>query len=92
MVFILLHAGETINLSLSFKMELGIGQFVCNRNENNFFSLLVTPVGPIAIKMFNCSHAQWNSNNAFLEITWKVIFISANIYWNADISSSVFWS
>ena len=32
--------------SLSFKREFVIGRFVCNRNETNFFSLLVTPDGP----------------------------------------------
>ena len=64
----------TINLSLSFKMEFWIGHFICNRNENNIFSLLVTPVGPIAIRMFDCSHAQPNSNNTFLEITY-LLFI-----------------
>ena len=66
--FILLHAGETINLSLSFKMEFRIGQFVCYRNEKNFFSLLGTPAGLIAIKMLNCSHTQPNNNGVSLEI------------------------
>ena len=69
MAFILLHAGETINLSLSFKMEFGIGQLVCNRNEKNFLSLLVTPAEPIAIKIFNCRHTQPNNDSASLEIT-----------------------
>ena len=32
--------------SLSSKMEFVIDRFVCNRNEKNFFSLSVTPVGP----------------------------------------------
>ena len=31
---------------LSFKMEFVIGRFVCNRNDKNFLSLLVTPVRP----------------------------------------------
>ena len=67
--FILLHTGESINLCLGFKMEFRIGQFVCSRNEKNFFSLLVTPVGPIAIKMLNCSRMQRNIDSASLEIT-----------------------
>ena len=43
-------------------MEFGIGQFVRKGNEKNFFSLLVAPVGPITIKMFDSSHPQPNRN------------------------------
>ena len=64
-----IFARRSLNLSLSFKTVFGIGQIVCYRNEKNFFSLFVSPVGHIAIKIFNCSHMQPNSNSASLEIT-----------------------
>ena len=50
-----------------------------------FFLLVSNSCGPIAIlKMFNCSHAQPDSNSVSFEITWKVVFTSASIYRNAD--------
>ena len=49
-------------------MEFRIGQLVCNKNEKNFLSLLVTPAGPMAIEMFNCSSTQPNNDSDSLEV------------------------
>ena len=47
-----LHAGETINLSLSFKMEFGIGQLsVCNPNDSPSLAFLDTVLVRVCTQM-----------------------------------------
>ena len=49
--YILLDTGETIYLSLSFRMEFRIGQLVCNRKKEAFF----LPVGNSCWSLLRCS-------------------------------------